>query len=160
LKSQKAELADQLAPLRLAVTRSNHETYEAHNRPEFRKPAMVSARLRRPAPLSTTPPAPKTAPSPRIEFDQLTHFDDRALASVLKATDANVLTLALAGSSDELVDRICDQMPPKTARSFRRELRRLGPTRLSDVEAAQRAVADVAAQQLAHRRHRLTSAAN
>ena len=70
---------------------------------------------------------------------------------MLGAADPNVLALALAGSGDELVDRICEQMPKRIAKAFRRELRKLGPTRLSDVEAAQRAIAELAAQQLTER---------
>jgi flagellar motor switch protein FliG len=85
----------------------------------------------------------------RFAFDDLIRLDPRTLASVLRQVDANVMALALAGSRDELVDRICEQMPKRTARAFRRELRRLGPTRISDVAAAQRAVAHIAAQQLA-----------
>ncbi len=67
----------------------------------------------------------------------------------MREADANVLALALAGSRDEMVDRICEQMPKRTARMFRRELRRLGPTRLSDVEAAKRAIAQIAVRQMA-----------
>jgi flagellar motor switch protein FliG len=96
--------------------------------------------------------APSPQPLPRIDFEHLIHLDDRTLAAVLHGVDSNALALALAGSSDELVDRISNQMPKRTARAFQRELRRLGPTRLSDVEAAQRLVAQVAAQQLARRR--------
>ncbi len=87
-------------------------------------------------------------PLPHFAFDDLIQLDPRALASVMRQVDANVLALALAGSHEELVDRICDQMPKRTARDFRRELRRLGPTRLSDVEGAQQAVAQVAARQI------------
>jgi flagellar motor switch protein FliG len=99
-------------------------------------------------------PRPWLPPSsPRqIDFDDLTQLDNRALARLLQAADPNVLALALAGSREELVERICDQMPKHVAKSFRRELRQLGPTRLSDVEAAQRAIAQLAAIQLAERR--------
>jgi flagellar motor switch protein FliG len=93
------------------------------------------------------------APSvPPFDFDELVQLDGRMLASVMRQVDPNVLALALVGSREELVDRICDQMPKRTARTFRRELRRLGPTRLSDVETAQRAVARIATQHLAARR--------
>lgn len=74
------------------------------------------------------------------------------LAQLLEVADPNLLALALAGSKDDLVERICDQMPKRIAKTFRRELRRMGPTRLSDVEAAQRAIADLAARQIALRR--------
>ena len=62
------------------------------------------------------------------------------------------LVLALAGSHDELVDRICEPMPRRTAKAFRRQLSRLGPTRLSDVEAAQRLVAAAAARRIAEQK--------
>jgi flagellar motor switch protein FliG len=94
---------------------------------------------------------------PRVDFDDLAGLDSRTLSAVLRQVDANVLALALAGSREELVDRICDQMPKRTAREFRRQLRRLGPTRLSDVEGAQRAVAQIAARQLAERRQTLAT---
>jgi flagellar motor switch protein FliG len=90
--------------------------------------------------------------APRIDFDQLIHLDSRMLAQLLEVADPNLLALALAGSKDELVERICDQMPKRIAKAFRREVRRMGPTRLSDVEAAQRAIADLAARQIALRR--------
>jgi flagellar motor switch protein FliG len=95
--------------------------------------------------------------APRVAFDDLIRLDSRTLSSILRQVDANVLALALAGSREELVDRICDQMPKRTARGSRRELRRLGPTRLSDVEAAQRAVAQIAGQQLAETRQTLAT---
>jgi flagellar motor switch protein FliG len=105
-------------------------------------------------------PAPRTErPLPRVAFDDLVNLDARTLASVLRQVDANVLALALTGSHDELIDLICEQMPKRMARMFRRELRRIGPTRLSDVEAAQRAVAQVAAQLLSERRRASVSSA-
>jgi flagellar motor switch protein FliG len=94
---------------------------------------------------------------PRIAFDDLAELDSRTLSAVLRQVDANVLVLALAGSREDLVDRICDQMPKRTARGFRRELRRLGPTRLSDVEAAQHAVAQIAALQFAESQQALAT---
>jgi len=97
------------------------------------------------------PRAPAAPPLPRVDFDDLIHLDSRSLASVLREADSNVLALALAGSRDEMVDRICAQMPKRTARAFRRELRRLGPTRLSDVEMAQQVIAQIAARQQASR---------
>ena len=88
----------------------------------------------------------------RIEFDQLIHFDSTALSAVLREVDAGVLALALAGSREELIDRITAQMPKRTGRVFRRALRKLGPTKLSDVEGAQRIVSDAAGRYLMQRR--------
>jgi flagellar motor switch protein FliG len=109
--------------------------------------------------MDQTPPArPATLPPPsrpalpQMDFDHLVHLDSRMLARLLEVADPNLLALALAGSKDELVERVCDQMPKRIAKAFRRELRRMGPTRLSDVEAAQRAIADLASRQIALRR--------
>ncbi len=102
--------------------------------------------------------APRPEPQlPRVAFDDLIKLDTRMLASVVRQVDANVLALALAGSRDEMVDRICEPMPKRTAREFRRKLRQLGPTRLSDVEMAQNAVAQAAARQLADRQRALVT---
>ncbi|MCI0333740.1 MAG: hypothetical protein L0228_11025 [Planctomycetes bacterium] len=108
---------------------------------------------------SIAPPSASHRPAlPRVHFDHLTHADSRTLARLLGAADPNVLALALAGSNDELVERVCEQMPKRVAKAFRRELRRMGPTRLSDVEAAQRAIADLAAKQIAERRTNFVNA--
>jgi flagellar motor switch protein FliG len=90
----------------------------------------------------------RPAPAVRFEFDDLLKLGAQQLAGVLGAVDANVLVLALAGSGDDLVERIAAQMPKRTGKEFRRRLRKLGPTRLSDVEAAQQAVARAAAERL------------
>jgi flagellar motor switch protein FliG len=105
------------------------------------------------SPHSDRPRMTAHASLPRIDFDQLVHLDTRMVARLLAVADPTVLALALAGSNDELVDRFCEQMPKRIAKAFRRKLRRMGPTRLSDVEAAQRVVAEIAAQQLAERRN-------
>jgi flagellar motor switch protein FliG len=124
--------------------------------PRAKKPVVRSPE--NPARQVAAPPAPRAEVRlPRVNFDDLAGLDSRTLSAVLRQVDANVLALALAGSREQLVDRICEQMPKRTAREFRRQLRRLGPTRLSDVEGAQRAVAKVAAQQLAERRQTLAT---
>jgi hypothetical protein len=110
------------------------------------------------APTTSSKQPQVRTPLPAIHFDDLVHLDDQTLATLLREIDADALALALAGSGDELVDRICAQMPKRVAKTFRCELRRMGPTRLSDVEAAQRLMADHAARQLARRRERSASA--
>jgi hypothetical protein len=112
--------------------------------------ALVPDRL--PAPTPVTKSSLSHPTLPRIDFDHLIHLDSRMLAQLLEVADPNMLALALAGSNDELVERICDQMPKRIAKAFRRELRKMGPTRLSDVEAAQRVIADLASRQIAQRR--------
>lgn len=101
-------------------------------------------------------PSPKRNDSaPKIHFDDLLHLDDCELTAVLQKADPNVLALALAGSREEFLNRICRQMSRHSAKKLRRELQRLTPTRLSDVEAAQRAIAEIYAAHLSARHNRL-----
>jgi flagellar motor switch protein FliG len=152
MKDHKAALANQFEPQRA-------ERVPA--RAPVAKPQASSQRVHgaiKTIGESSVAPVPRVEPRlPRVDFDDLAELDARTLSAVLRQVDANVLALALAGSRDELVERICEQMPKRTAREFRRQLRRLGPTRLSDVEGAQRAVAQIAARQLAERRQPLAA---
>jgi flagellar motor switch protein FliG len=92
------------------------------------------------------------APLPPLNFDALNELNDRLLAALLREVDPNVLALALVGSRDEFIDRICGRMPRRTAREFRRRLQQIGPTRLSDVEAAQQTIARIASMRIAIQR--------
>jgi flagellar motor switch protein FliG len=152
MRDHKAALANQFSPRQPERTTSKVPVAQPHAKKSV--PRMTEHTVRK---LPTAPAASEEPQFPRIAFDDLAELDSRTLSAVMRQVDANVLALALAGSREDLVDRICDQMPKRTAREFRRELRRLGPTRLSDVEAAQRAVAHVAAKQLAEHPSRLAT---
>jgi flagellar motor switch protein FliG len=158
LRSRNASLAERLAPAASAkLERTAGRTSDSRKAVTWAERTARVARSSPPAPAPKPAVSPRVAaprparfePLPRLHFDELVHLDNRTWAAVLGEVDATVLTLALAGSTDELIDRICDQMPKRTAQSFRRQLRRLGPIRLHDVESAQRAVAEVAARRLA-----------
>ena len=106
-----------------------------------------------PEPAAVPPPVAVFAPRlPRLHIDDLARFDRSALTAVLRAVDSQLLILALVGASEELTNRITDEMPAKVGKAFRQKLNCLGPTRLRDVEAAQEEVAAVAARIL-HARH-------
>jgi flagellar motor switch protein FliG len=141
-----------------AMTENIQSQLSAFNPHENRRPVSNMSSCVDPPSIQTRPLV-RPLPRPRIAFDHLVHLDTAALNAVLREVDANVLALALAGSRDELVDRITSQMPKRTGRVFRRELRSLGPTKLSDVETAQRIVADAAANYLAQRPRSLAAGA-
>ena len=152
MKDHKAALAKQFSPRNME--RPAVKAAVAKPQAEISSARTADKSVRQPA----VQPTPRVEVRlPRINFDDLAELDSRTLSAVLRQVDANVLALALAGSRDELVDRVCEQMPKRTAREFRRQLRRLGPTRLSDVEGAQQAVAQIAARQLAERRPTLAT---
>jgi flagellar motor switch protein FliG len=80
-----------------------------------------------------------------MEFDDLNALGDRALALVFQHADPHVALIALTGASPKLLDRIQRQLPWHEARELRHQMERLGPIRLSDVELAQRKLAETAA---------------
>ena len=81
---------------------------------------------------------------PELAFEDLTHMEDNALGEVIRATDAEVVLLALVGAPPELVSRVLRQVSQSEAVCIRHRLENLGPTRLSDVEQSRRQMADVA----------------
>jgi flagellar motor switch protein FliG len=121
--------------------------------PKRPQPQSIPVDLPPPQPKPAPRPAPAPPVAPTLRFDDLTQLDTEELSAVLRQIDANVLVLALAGSSDELVAQVTGRMPRKVAKAFCRQLRHMGPTRLRDVEAAQTAVAEVATRSLHARRH-------
>ncbi|HEV2969624.1 MAG TPA: FliG C-terminal domain-containing protein [Pirellulales bacterium] len=78
-------------------------------------------------------------------FTDLMRFDDESLIAVLRAADPELIVLALAGASAELVERVTRRLPAEQSRALNKALVHLGPTRLADVEDAQQALADLAA---------------
>jgi len=162
LKGHNSALAEQIAPKQFDKPNGERVMPTIGDMRRRLSPLQPPSNAAKPAAVHTpmpAPPRPAAPPLPRVEFDHLIHLDNATLTALLRSVHPTVLAIALAGSQEELVDRVCGQMPKATAREFRRELRRLGPTRLSDMEAAQRAVADAAAQCLAQRRRPAAAAA-
>lgn len=83
---------------------------------------------------------------PLTDFDDLVRLEDAALARVFRAAEPQVVLLALSGANRELIDRIAGHLPPAAARTLRRQLTTLGPTRLRDIELAQQQLAELASQ--------------
>jgi flagellar motor switch protein FliG len=81
-----------------------------------------------------------------VEFDELVEFDNRSLATLLRAADARLTILALTGARRELIDRLLRQLPSREAKSLRRQMEQQGPLRLSDVDQAQQQLARLAGE--------------
>ena len=155
LKTHKATLARELAasePMQPVVRPRRPASKAAPTEEAVIQRNLPGHRPHRRLTRTPQPTRPMSPPLPSLSFDELIHFDDQTLVGLLREADPNVLALALAGSREELIDRICSQMPKRVARGFRRRLRRMGPTRLSDVEAAQQTMARIAAQRLSEQR--------
>ncbi len=101
-------------------------------------------------------PSPSYLPSSRIDvakipvstataeplnddpLSELEALDDQSLLTALRHTERQVVMLALAGASEGLMKRILRGLPRRQASQFRQQVRAIGPTRLSEMLAAQR----------------------
>jgi flagellar motor switch protein FliG len=70
-------------------------------------------------------------------FDDLVLLDDRSIQRLLKEVETKDLSLALKAASDEVKLKIFGNVSSRVADLVKEEMEFMGPTRLSDVEAAQ-----------------------
>jgi flagellar motor switch protein FliG len=77
-------------------------------------------------------------------FDDLAGLDDETLMTILAANEPEIVILALATAPASLLEQILRLLPAAEAKSLRKALNAPGPTRLSDVEEAQRELARTA----------------
>ncbi len=77
-------------------------------------------------------------------FDNLLELDTKSVGEVLRSVEADVLSLALKGASDELSNHLLGAMSARAADSIRDEMEEKGPVKRSDVEEAQKVVISIA----------------
>jgi flagellar motor switch protein FliG len=70
-------------------------------------------------------------------FDNVTLLDDRAVQQVLKEVDMKELALALKGASEEVKNKIFNNVSSRAAENIREEMEYMGPVRVKQVEEAQ-----------------------
>lgn len=70
-------------------------------------------------------------------FEDVAGLDDRAIRETLKEISNEDLTMALRGSKEDMREVFFRNMSERAATMIREDLEIMGPTRLSDVEAAQ-----------------------
>lgn len=70
-------------------------------------------------------------------FDDLTLLDDRSIQRLLKEVETKDLSLALKAASEEVQAKIFANVSERVTVMIKEEMEFMGPTRLSDVEAAQ-----------------------
>lgn len=76
-------------------------------------------------------------------FEDIVQLDDRSIQRVLKEIDTQDLTLALKAVSDDVKNRILQNMSQRAADMVVEEMEFMGPVRLSEVEEAQRKIIEV-----------------
>lgn len=77
-------------------------------------------------------------------FDYLIKSDERALQTVLREVDAEVLVLALKGADSVLKDKLLSCISQRAAANIQDEMDAMGPVRLSQVQEAQKTVITIA----------------
>lgn len=77
-------------------------------------------------------------------FEDLRRLETRAMQQVLKEVPTDQLLLALKTASDELRQKVFSSLSQRAADMLREDLGLLGPTRLADVETAQRTIVEAA----------------
>ncbi|MDR1857005.1 MAG: flagellar motor switch protein FliG [Desulfovibrio sp.] len=76
-------------------------------------------------------------------FEDCKNIDDRGIREVLKEVSNEELTLALRGASEDLKEKIFKNMSERAGNMIKESLEFMGPTKLSDVEAAQQNIVKV-----------------
>jgi flagellar motor switch protein FliG len=90
------------------------------------------------------PPLVAKLTRPSFTFDELGGLTDESLVLVFQTVDRPTAVAALAGSEPDFMNRLTALLPRAQAAQLRRAVDTLGPTRLSDVDAAQEATAHTA----------------
>ncbi len=89
------------------------------------------------------------------EFPELAALDETSLSRLVGETDFDVWRLALMGAEGPLGERVARCVGAARAKQLRGAPHSLGPLRLSDIEAAQKQIAQMAGQLAAAGRIRL-----
>ncbi len=77
-------------------------------------------------------------------FENLNTVDDRSIQTLLRDIPSDVLQKALKGADDGLKEKFFKNMSSRAAASMKEDLASMGPTKLSDVEAAQKEILTIA----------------
>lgn len=77
-------------------------------------------------------------------FDTLLGVDDRDIQTLLREVSNEVLIVALKGSDPAVRDKILRNMSKRASTLLREDMDARGPTRLSEVETAQKEILDIA----------------
>ncbi len=75
-------------------------------------------------------------------FEDINKLDKTAIRELLKALDKNQLMIALKGAGDELKQKFLENMSTRAAEAFEEEMQFMGPTKVKDIEEAQRKIVE------------------
>lgn len=75
-------------------------------------------------------------------FEDINKLDKNAIRELLKALDKNQLMVALKGAGEELKQKFLENMSTRAAEAFEEEMQFMGPTKVKDIEEAQRKIVE------------------
>jgi len=75
-------------------------------------------------------------------FEDINKLDKNAIRELLKALDKNQLMVALKGAGEELKQKFLENMSTRAAEAFVEEMQFMGPTKVKDIEEAQRKIVE------------------
>lgn len=130
------ERLHELRRVRLREAESTNRAVKVPIIPASSVPKIVEAVGQRRFPHSS--PADVLSPA---QFHDLLMLDDGSLREVFDSFDLEHWAIALKGSDDGLIGKLVHALVPQDASALQQACHELGPVRLSDVDAAQRAIA-------------------
>ncbi len=106
-----------------------------HAKPSFEPSQAVSTQ-----PVQTLPQNPFVGYTTEQCLVELESLDNHSLVTALADCEPQVVRLALVGASERLLKQVLVGRSRREAKQFRQSLRDIGPTRLSDILAAQQEI--------------------
>jgi flagellar motor switch protein FliG len=76
-------------------------------------------------------------------FEDITKFSDRDIQTVLKNVESTQWAMALKGASEDLKNKILNNMSKRAAALLQEEMEYLGAVRASNVEQTQQQIVDI-----------------
>ena len=76
-------------------------------------------------------------------FEDIILLSDPAIQEILKEIDGKELTFALKGATDEIQNKVFNNMSKRASEGIREDMEYMGPVRLSEVEEAQQRIVEV-----------------
>lgn len=77
-------------------------------------------------------------------FDDLMHVNDQGIRELLKEVRNEELTMALKTAGEDLKEKVFKNLSQRAAQMLQEDIAMMGPARLSEVEAAQQSILNVA----------------
>jgi len=76
-------------------------------------------------------------------FEDVIHIDDRGIQRILREVDGKDLSVALKGSTEEVMEKFTKNMSKRAASMLEEDMEFMGPVRVKDVEEAQQKVVNI-----------------